>query len=41
MWFLIVAPFRAALVARVYADRRAAKEGYDLDLLLAGLTSPA
>ena len=41
VWFLIVAPFRAALVARVYADRRAAKEGYDLDLLLAGLTSPA
>jgi len=41
MWFLVVAPFRAALVARVYADRRAAKEGYDLDLLLAGLASPA
>ena len=41
VWFMIVAPFRAALAARVYADRRVAKEGYDLDVLLAGLTSTA
>ena len=41
LWYVIVAPFRSALIARVYADRRAAKEGYDLGLELAGLTAPA
>lgn len=41
VWVLAVSPFRAALVALVYARIRILKEGYDLDQLMSTLPGDA